>query len=440
MRKGNVLSLRLSGEPVAVLTQSKSGETYLKYEDSWLGSDSSYAVSPTMPLSDKVYKSSVVSPFLSGLLPDNPAHKKMIASTFHVAYENDFSLLSEIGRDCAGAVSIVHEDDPVVLEKDLNEDYEAIVPSDLVSMLRNLPKHPLFMEHEDFRFSLAGVNDKAAVLVRDGRICIPKNGYPSSHILKTDIHGLTDSIKVECFALQLAGRMGLRVPKAKIYQMDDVHFMLISRYDRYLTEHEGRQKLRRIHQIDFCQAANVYPNMKYEDAGGPGWKKSFQILEENIGRERLDKTRLDLLKYAVYQFMIGNPDAHAKNYSMTCKRGEYDLAPLYDVNNSKAFHKNFKKVNPKMAMSIGGEFNPNMLASSHWVSFARSIGVSPGIVRTLIVDMASSIADEASSLESDLRQTSGWSDLLGMVVDDLGERSESVLEMFDAKSRLISMK
>ena len=422
------LSVRIGGIPVARLSHHRNGRLSLRYLDSWIDKvdDGAYPLSLSLPVRDGVHSHNVVEPFLAGLLPDNPNHRKILGSIYGISGENDFSLLGEIGRDCAGAVSIVSEDDPVIPEDQVPEDYQALTEAELAKLIRELPQRPLFAAEESFRLSLAGVNDKAAVLVKDGKVCLPRNGYPSAQILKADIQRLPDSIRLENFCLRVASKIGLKVPKSRVLMAEDVHYMLIARYDRVIAQVNGKPRLRRIHQIDFCQAVGVSPKMKYEDEGGPNWKASFKLMENTIAPS---ETKIELLRRALGQVLWNNPDAHAKNYSMVVRPDGYRLAPLYDINSAAAFRDCFKTVKPRLAMSVGGEFDPTKLTGQHWARFASDARVQPGLVRSELLSMAKMLPDAALEVEQAMRGTPEWSPRIGIAIDDIAARCADVPAM-----------
>lgn len=421
------LSVRLNGLPAAILTLGTAGALQLRYGRDWLERPGAYALSAALPLREEPYDDARAAPFFAGLLPDSRQQRRLIAETFDVNEASDFSLLSAIGRDCAGAVSVVPLDTPIIPEEDVPERFEPLDEAALAKLIRELPARPLMLDDE-VRLSLAGMNDKAAVLVRNKTIGLPLGGYPSSHILKPDIRDLRDSIRTEFFTLQLAARMGIKTPPAAIMTAEDQHYMLMARYDRVRIPAgpDGAMRLRRLHQEDFCQALGVMPDQKYERDGGPDWAACFQLLE---GTEQPADARLDLLGRAALQYLIGNPDGHAKNYSLLHSRHGSRLAPIYDLNNARAFRDQFTKARPRLAMSIGGERDPSQLTGSHWDAFARAIGFSRQPVRRLLVDMAERLPDEAVTLRDSLRDSPAWSDRHDLVVDDIAARCADVPAM-----------
>lgn len=313
--------------------------------------------------------------FVAGLLPDSTRHRTLLAAEMDIEEDpSDFNFLAKMGRDSAGALTIIPDDE--TLEGKRKPGVTELDDAELAEHLRSLPRRPLLFDEDDgVTLSLAGVNDKTAVTVRKGVIGLPHGGFPSTHIIKVDIPGLKDSIRTEQFCLELARQVGLRVPSSQIRMAEDQTYMIMSRYDR--TIRDG--KLARIHQEDFCQALGVMPGKKYQRKGGPGWSECFDLVLSSANPMEDRKT---LLKEALFQYLSGNPDAHAKNYSLVYRgaAGDLALSPLYDVNNAAAFRHFFKRARPIMAMSIGGQDNPDKVTEDDFHDFARDCGFSGKVV------------------------------------------------------------
>lgn len=379
--------------------------------DLWRSGGPAHAISLSLPVSDEIQDATA---FAAGLLPDSVKHRNLIAAELGIDDDpSDFAFLAKLGRDCAGALIIVPEEQgphhaaPAALEE-LDE-------AALAEHLRNLPRRPLMVdEDEGITLSLAGVNDKAAVVLRQGRMYLPLHGYPSTHIIKVDIPTLKDSIKTEHFCLRLADAVGLRVPKTQLHMAEDQSFMLMSRYDRYRNEHGVRRR----HQEDFCQALGYMPGKKYERHGGPGWRQCFGLMAETANPVA---AREELLRYAVFQFLINNPDAHAKNYSLLFQpgSGSVSLAPIYDLNNAAAFAGHFKKTRPIMAMWLGGEGDPTKVTREHWDQFAVDCRLSQRLVGVEIMRMAAAIQTALDEVASSCPSC----DAIDLAVDDIRKRA-----------------
>jgi serine/threonine-protein kinase HipA len=325
--------------------------------------------------------------FVAGLLPDSMRHRNLLAGEMGIEDDpSEFAFLSKMGRDAAGALTVIPEEEVLSTGK---PGVRWIDEAEFAEHLRSLPRRPLlFDEEEGMTLSLAGVNDKTAVTVAKGRIGLPHNGFPSTHVVKVDIPNLKDSIRTEQFCLDIARGIGLNVPNSQIETFGDQTFMIMARYDRVIRGGE----LCRVHQEDFCQALGVMPSKKYERHGGPGWPEAFELIRQSSDPMN---DRRSLLKHAIFQYLSGNPDAHAKNYSLVYKGGTggVRLSPIYDLNNAEAHRHNFKKTQPIMAMSIGGVSNPNDVDGRAWRQFSADCGFRPDLVLREVYDMAGGILD-----------------------------------------------
>ncbi|MBW3243449.1 type II toxin-antitoxin system HipA family toxin [Epibacterium sp. DP7N7-1] len=390
------LEVRLEGRLAGHFVRRDPRKIGLVYDMDWIKAwqdGRAHALSVSLPVMSEEQDATA---FAAGLLPDSARHRTLLADELGIAEDpSDFAFLSKLGRDCAGALIVA----PAGAGHSGPPDLKPITVADLAEHLRALPRRPLMIdEHEGLTLSLAGVNDKAAIVLRKREISLPLNGYPSTHIIKVDIPGLPESVKTEHFCLRLASAIGIRVPRSQLARAEDQDFLLVARYDRG-RDQEG--KIIRVHQEDFCQALGVPPGRKYERHGGPGWAEAFELVRSRIQ----DGNALqELARMAVFQFLIGNPDAHAKNYSLLHlgQSGRLRLAPLYDLNNAAAFRHYFKKARPIMAMNVGEESNPDEVRWSDWDSFAESCRLGHQMVRTLVMETALATLDVLPAVMADM--------------------------------------
>ncbi|MFC4236396.1 type II toxin-antitoxin system HipA family toxin [Thalassospira xianhensis] len=418
------LQVRLNDELVGHLRMDTHGEMSFEYDDAYLGVAST-PLSQSLPLRKEPFNQLECAPFFAGLLPDNPQARQALGKQFHVSDDNSFGLLANIGRDCAGAVVIAPE--PQALEPRQGW-LEELDEAQLADLIDNLPHRPLAAVEGEVMLSLAGVHDKAAVFVDPaGQVSLPHHGHPSSHILKVDIKGLPDSIRTESFLLKLAREMKLPVPHSRVGEAEGKTYMLVSRFDRVVSWNEDGSagRIRRLHQEDFCQALGVPPHMKYEHEGGPTLADMFKLVFK-VTRVPV-KEVLKLTDYVIYNFLIGNPDSHAKNYSLVYRPRAVELSPIYDLNNAKAFEHHFKKVRPRIAQAIGGERNPEMIGREHWLKFADECGLRGASVLKRLVAQAEMMPAAVRALREKLRGTVADCEALDLVVNDIADRCARVL-------------
>lgn len=435
----NRLNVLLYDRQIGTLEQSGASVSFV-YSSDWMTDarqGRAHPLSISMPLTAHEHGPRAVEPFIAGLLPDSHLHRQRIAEGFGLGPGpvSDFEFLRRIGRDCAGAVVFT---DPNDRYADIREPpgLKKLSEAELAQCLRELPTRPLVDDpNTGTRMSLAGVNDKMAVVVTGGNVALPINGFPSSHIIKTDIAGLKDSIKTEHFCLRLAEACGLPVPKSSIHQAEDLVYMRIARYDRRLQVREdGPALLHRAHQEDICQALAVHPLHKYEEDGGPSWRKMAEVMKL-MARPAVDQA--GLLDRALYQYLSGNPDAHGKNYAIRyASTGQMSLSPLYDLNNQAAFAALYKSIKPRMAMSIGRdrassdpevrEFWRTRVTRDHWADFAKDVGMPAAHVLKKLDEMTMRIETAVVSLREKMRHTLADTPLLDVIVEDITGRTDAV--------------
>ncbi len=223
------------------------------------------------------------------------------------------------------------------------------------------------------------------------RLGLPLNGTPSSHILKPAIHAVEDSVINEGFCMALAEAMHLKPAKSKVHQVLDRSFILIEQYDRLI---DARGHKQRLHQEDFCQALGVVPEMKYQNEGGPDLAKCFDLVR-NATRPSAPQV-LRLLDYVIFNALIGNHDAHAKNFSLLYSGKAPVLAPFYDTLSTAVY----PLLSQKMAMKIGSKYKFSEVEKQHWEQFAESVGFTKAQAKRRILELAKLLPAAGRKLQS----------------------------------------
>jgi serine/threonine-protein kinase HipA len=341
-----------------------------QYDGGWLEDPESLPLSIKLPLRAESYLDDLSRPFFSNLLPEADI-KKMLQRKYGVSEGNDFGLLSEIGGECAGAISILPEDQTL----DTTGSYKEVGPDELDRIIKNIPQKPMLMQ-EGARLSLAGAQNKLPIFIKDQKFFLPLGSKSSSHIIKPQINDYPSSVENEAYCMMLAKKLELNVPNVSIWQSSNSRAYVIERYDRKVKD----GNLTRIHQEDFCQALGVSADQKYEREGGPSFKGCFELLKDKSGFPVADKTQLIL--WAIFNFLIGNSDAHAKNISLMFDGGTIRLAPFYDLMSTIVY----EGLDEKMAMKLGGHYNRESVSKRHWEEFASGADVKPALV-TAYVDL-----------------------------------------------------
>lgn len=358
------LDVFLGSDKIGVLEQDDHGALWFGYDTRWLASGGAIPLSASLPLREERYRSKECRPFFAGLLPEETS-RKLVARRFGVSERNDFALLEQIGAECAGAVSLLSTGET---PRAGLADYRGIEIGELEEKLRGLPKTPLLAGEDGIRLSLAGAQGKAAVAMRDGSYLLPVGGSPSTHILKPVSERFPGLVENEFFCMRLAAALGLEVAPVEIAAAGSIRFLQVKRYDR---RPDGAEGWTRIHQEDFCQALGIAPELKYQDEGGPGFKECFKLIRANSSIPVFDV--LKLFDAVVFNFLIGNNDAHGKNFSFLYDRDETRLAPLYDLVSTELY----PDLSLQMAMKIGKEKEATRVLAKQWLAFFEDAELGP---------------------------------------------------------------
>lgn len=358
------------------------------YTAEWIKQPNAVALSCSLPLQIEPFDDHKTRPFFAGLLPEGQM-RRLIALQFQVSGQNDFALLDHIGGECAGAVTFLEPGQPLPQPAEGGE-VEWLSDDEIIAILDELPRRPMLAGKDGLRLSLAGTQDKLPVVVDGDRIGLPRNGTPSSHILKSAIHAVEDSVTNEGFCLALADAMQLMPARSRIYSVRDRRFLLVERYDRI---HDASGNLLRLHQEDFCQALGVVPEMKYQNEGGPDLAQCFELIRR-VTRPSAPHV-LRLLDYVVFNALIGNHDAHAKNFSLLYVGKTPVLAPLYDTLSTAVY----PSLTPRMAMKLGSKYKFSEVEVRHWKQFATAAGLSVAQTRKRILELAKQLPLTARKLQ-----------------------------------------
>jgi serine/threonine-protein kinase HipA len=383
------LEVWLFGDRVGVLALV-DGQLSFCYASAWLSYPDAFALSASLPLQAEPFNERKTRPFFAGLLPEGQM-RRIIAQQFQVSGQNDFALLNHIGGECAGAVTLL-EPGRVLPIPNHNDDIQWLSDDEVVAILDELPRRPMLAGKDGLRLSLAGAQDKLPVVFDGARIGLALNGTPSSHILKPAIHTVEDSVINEGFCMALAEAMQLKPAKSKIHRVLDRSFLLVARYDRLIDAHGSRQRL---HQEDFCQALGVVPEMKYQNEGGPDLAQCFDLVRSATRPSAPQILRL--LDYVIFNALIGNHDAHAKNFSLLYSGKAPVLAPFYDTLSTAVY----PKLAQKMAMKIGSKYKFSEVQAQHWEQFAEGIGFTKAQAKRRILELAKLLPATARKLRSD---------------------------------------
>ena len=376
----NRLAVWWEGRVTGTLYIGPDGDTQFVYDADWLAEASAPALSISLPKQEQPFGRRACQAFFGGILPEE-SQRTAIARALGVSADNEFRLLEHLGGEVAGALTLLSEGETP--EPPSTAAPRLLGDNELVQLLDRLPMRPMLAGEGGLRLSLAGAQSKLPVLVIDGQIALPAPGQPTSHILKPPIARFPGTTENEYFCMSLARAIGLDVAPVEMRSVADRSFLLISRYDRVVSP---SGQLVRLHQEDFAQALGVPSHRKYASEGGPTFPDCFALLRRAATRPPRDILRL--LDAAIFNLIIGNADAHAKNFSLLHKDGAVTLAPLYDLLSTVMY----PELSPKLAMKIGGKAVLEDIQARHWERFAGDAQLGAPFVRNRVRQLCEAVA------------------------------------------------
>lgn len=384
-----------------------AGKISFQYNLDYINDENSEAISASMPLSADIFLHEIVEPFFSGLLPEDVVRTK-IAKILKTDSQNTFELLKQIGSDCAGAISTYPpESNP--LGQPLQE-YKILENNKAIEVLLDLKKRPLYIGEDDFRVSGSGAQDKLIACVIDNKIALPLHGTPSTHIIKPNIEGYKDTTYNELFCMKLAALCGLRTPNTFIKKINNIPFYVVERYDRKLNN----ETWERIHQEDFCQILKIMPQKKYESDGGPSLKDCFNLLKYH---ELPASNTIDFLDLVIFNYLIGNGDAHGKNFSVLYEQKLPTLSPCYDLMCTAILAPYYRKHN--MAMRLGSKkYLMCNVTRNSFITLAETTGFREDFILKRVDNLSNSIIENAKILADNLNNDENTqSDVYDKIID-----------------------
>ncbi len=381
------LNSRLAGQMV----RESSGAISFAYAQDWLDWEHRMPVSLSLPLQENSYSGAPVMAVLDNLLPDRDLIRQRAAEQVGAEGVDAFSLLSRIGRDCIGALQFLPDGMEPQPMSELTG--ELVNEAQIEAMLNGLDLAPLgILRENDFRISVAGAQEKTALLRHDGQWIEPTGTTPTTHIIKPQIGklpnglDLSDSVENEYLCLKLMEGFGLRAANVEMAQFGDKRALVVQRFDRRWT-HDGR--LIRLPQEDCCQALSVASTQKYQNEGGPGITDIMVLL---LGSDDPNKDRYDFFKANILFWLFGATDGHGKNFSVGLwPGGRFRMTPLYDVLTAQPAGdaRQMERKHFKLAMSFGksNHYKVANIVGRHIVETGVQSGLSRAAVQSLFEEL-----------------------------------------------------
>lgn len=403
-----------------VFAQDISGALSFTYDKIYLKSKNRDRLSASLPLNSEPFGDSVVRAFFSGLLPDGE-QLISLAEQLKSSNKNPFALLFEIGRDCAGAIEILPtKEKPPTYDEGSTTRLSA---NQLYEILGKNNAAPLMIGNKRNRLSLAGTQRKLAVFFDEKTNELPElvTEKPSTHILKPTMPKHFDSVHNEFFCMKLAKEMGFDVAEVLLKQIKERPYLLIRRYDRKKI----RGVITRIHQEDFCQTLGLSPEQKYQGVdGGPGIEKCKELISQYSLKPAFDQQQF--LRMVIFNYLIGNSDAHGKNFSFLYEKNGMRLAPFYDLLSTALY----SQYEDKMAMKIGKTTNPERTSIIHWNNIVADTNTARSYLAKELNFFATKLPQSAKILEEKLKKQKIESPVFAEIQGVIKERSQKILKYF----------
>lgn len=385
------LCVWMNGQRVATW-HTRDASHWLTYDDSWTTSDRARSLSLSLPLGATEIKGEAVRNYFDNLLPDSEQIRQRLRRRYKTASTEVVDLLEAIGRDCVGAVQLLPEGvtpqgwDSIAGQPLSDHDVAQILEG-VTSDGSSDPQTPGGLDRRPFRISIAGAQEKTALLQRDGRWFLPMGATPTTHIFKLPL-GLiggsrrvdaSDSVQNEWLCSRILNALGLPVANTAMAEFEGHRVLVVERFDRQWDA--SRQWIARIPQEDFCQALGLPPDKKYEQDGGPGIERCLSVLRHSRATEDVGIFLLTQLAF----YLLAATDGHAKNFSIFLNAGDsYEMTPLYDVISMWPYHGDgqgrLRYRDAVLAMALrskNAHYHLNTIQARHWRGLALGNGGAP---------------------------------------------------------------
>jgi serine/threonine-protein kinase HipA len=397
------LDVWMNGEMVGHWMFNPAGGHSFAYDSSWLENPQGRPISLSLPFSHGIdsFTGSCVESYFDNLLPDSIGIRKRLASKFGSDSTHAFQLLEKIGRDCVGALQLLPRGSPVPDVRRV--DAEPLSDSDVERILDHTANNRNIgvTEEDELRISIAGAQEKTALLWHNDQWCRPRGATPTTHILKLplgEVGGMradfSTSVENEWLCAELVRAYGLPVADCAIKTFGRHKVLSVTRFDRRLIDGWWA----RLPQEDFCQANGLPPERKYEEQGGPG---IASILDTLRGSDNAELDRKNFLTAQLVFWMLAAPDGHAKNFSIAIgSQGRFWLTPIYDVMSAWPVigkgAREFQWQKVKMAMALHAKNTHYRIVDiqrRHWNAVAKSnaLGSDFEVVIQRIIEMTPAV-------------------------------------------------
>jgi len=396
------LNIWMNGIPVGYWETTRQGER-LAYLDEWLTDEQSRPLSLSLPFlpGNAPYQGQIVTDYFDNLLPDNDAIRRRLAQRHQAGGTDPFQLLAKLGRDCVGAIQLLPEDEAPSDIYEINS--EELNTAGIAQRLRNTTSAQVLGQHDhddDLRLSIAGAQEKTALLRLEGLWLLPHGSTPTTHILKLPLglvgHMQADmrtSVENEWLCSKIMEAYGIPIARCEIEHFEDQKVLVVERFDR--TPSSDGSWIIRLPQEDLCQATGTSPLHKYQSDGGPGIARIMELL---LGSDDAEQDRKNFFKTQIIFWVLAATDGHGKNFSIAhLPGGGYRATPIYDVLSAHPVIGTGKdQISPhkaKLAMAVRGSTNHYLIEKilrRHWIAQAQQVALGAAAAEQLIEEVTES--------------------------------------------------
>jgi serine/threonine-protein kinase HipA len=407
------LDIWMNGLPVGYWEKAREGDR-LSYRDEWIEDEQGRPLSLSMPFTpgNLPYRGDVVSAFFDNLLPDSDAIRRRLAQRHRTGSTHAFDLLVALGRDCVGAIQLLPPDEQPTDLYDISG--TPLSDPQVAQLLRNATAAAPLGQYDsgaDLRLSIAGAQEKTALLRLDDQWIYPAGSTPTTHIFKLPLGlvgnmqaDMRTSIENEWLCSKIVSAYGLPAANCEVATFEDQKALVVERFDRRLSS--DASWIVRLPQEDMCQATGRPSHLKYQADGGPGIAEIMDVL---LGSEKADHDRRQFFKTQLVFWLLAATDGHAKNFSIFhLPGGLYRSTPLYDVLSAHPIigpgRNQIARQKAKMAMAVRGSANHYLIDKiqrRHWIEQARRVGLGSETAQGIIaevVDATDQVINEVSGL------------------------------------------
>lgn len=376
----NSLKVSMQGQIVGKLSIDEDENYYFEYHQNWM--DMGFPISPHFPFNGD-FTSITIKRFLENLIPEGEGLED-IAIFAHISKNNTFAMMHTIGYDTAGALMFGenHEKDEAI--------FREIEPKELSDRIEKLESKSIAIWDKRVRLSLAGVQAKLPIIIKDNKMGLGNGTLSSTHIMKFQTKKHLHIVVNELFCMTLAKKIGLNVAEVALKRFESYPVLLVKRFDRIYKN----DFVRRLHIIDSCQMLNLPPSYKYEQNFGSS--RDVEYIREGASLQKLFNitkkcavpavAQLELLHWAMFNLIIGNSDAHGKNFSFFVDKQGIKPTPFYDILCVMMYD-----FDHNLAMAYGDEFNPNKIFAYQLREFAEDININYKLISKVLLQVCDKI-------------------------------------------------